>query len=110
MVAVSRGDYQSAAKMLIDDPKLARCFLGEILADLLRLKDCFLLETEVKCIDLEIFFLRHRDFTCGYTALHWACKHGNLDMVKLLAGTYQVTMSRQTHVQQILYKYVAGQH
>ena len=24
MVAVSRGDYQSAAKMLIDDPKLAR--------------------------------------------------------------------------------------
>ena len=57
---------------------------------------------------------RHRDFTCGYTALHWACKHGNLDMVKLLAGTYQVTKSRQTHVnstlKQIPYKYVAGQH
>ena len=59
-------------------------------------------------------FFRHRDFTCGYTALHWACKHGNLDMVKLLAGTYQVTKSRQTHVnstlKQIPYKYVAGQH
>jgi len=63
MVAVSRGDYQSAAKMLIDDPKLAR----------------------------------HRDFTCGYTALHWACKHGNLDMVKLLAGTYQASTSVRTH-------------
>lgn len=36
---------------------------------------------------------RHRDFTCGYTGLHWACKHGNIDMVKLLAGTYQVILS-----------------
>ena len=27
-----------------------------------------------------------KDFTSGYTALHWAAKHGNLDMVKLLAG------------------------
>ena len=25
-----------------------------------------------------------KDFTSGYTALHWACKHGNLDLVKLL--------------------------
>jgi len=63
MVAVSRGDYQSAAKMLIDDPKLSR----------------------------------HRDFTCGYTGLHWACKHGNIDMVKLLAGTYQASTSVRTH-------------
>ena len=53
-------------------------------------------------------FLRHRDFTCGYTALHWACKHGNLDMVKLLAGTYQVRMSCEFH--SILYKYIAGKH
>merc|ERR1719499_50679 len=29
-----------------------------------------------------------KDFTSGYTALHWACKHGNLDLVKLLAGQY----------------------
>ena len=35
MVAVSRGDYQSAAKMLIDDPKLSRCCQKElILSDL----------------------------------------------------------------------------
>ena len=78
MVAVSRGDYQSAAKMLIDDPKLARCIPKKhtVAATL--------------SLQLEPQSFRHRDFTCGYTALHWACKHGNLDMVKLLAGTYQV--------------------
>jgi len=40
---------------------------------------------------------RHRDFTCGYTGLHWACKHGNLDMVKLLAGTYQASVNVKSH-------------
>ena len=35
MVAVSRGDYQSAAKMLIDDPKLARYFWGKALQTLI---------------------------------------------------------------------------
>ena len=29
-----------------------------------------------------------QDFTTGYTGLHWAAKYGNLDMIKLLAGTY----------------------
>ena len=29
----------------------------------------------------------------GYTGLHWAAKHGNLDMVKLLAGTYQANVN-----------------
>jgi len=63
MVHTAKGDYQTAAKMLMDDPKLAR----------------------------------HKDFTCGYTALHWACKHGNLDMVKLLAGTYQANVNAKSH-------------
>ena len=40
---------------------------------------------------------RHRDFTSGYTGLHWACKHGNLDMVKLLAGTYQASVDVKSH-------------
>ena len=61
---MAKGDYQTAAKMLGEDHKLART----------------------------------RDFTCGYTALHWACKHGNLDMVKLLAGTYQVRIQPYTFV------------
>ena len=38
----------------------------------------------------------HRSFTTGYTGLHWACKHGNLDMVKLLAGTYQASVNVKT--------------
>ena len=32
------------------------------------------------------------DFSSGYTGLHWACKHGNLDMVKLVA-TYQASVN-----------------
>eukprot|EP00092_Neocalanus_flemingeri_P004551 GFUD01004901.1.p1 GENE.GFUD01004901.1~~GFUD01004901.1.p1 ORF type:complete len:915 (-),score=199.65 GFUD01004901.1:565-3309(-) len=63
MVHTAKGDYQTAAKMLMDDPKLAR----------------------------------HRDFTSGYTGLHWACKHGNLDLVKLLAGTYQSNVNAKSH-------------
>ena len=34
-----------------------------------------------------------KDFTTGYTALHWAAKQGNLDLVKLLAGNYQVNVN-----------------
>jgi len=40
---------------------------------------------------------RHKDFTTGYTALHWACKHGNTDLVKLLAGTYQSQVNTRSH-------------
>jgi len=63
MVHTAKGDYQTAAKMLMDDPKLSR----------------------------------HKDFTSGYTALHWACKHGHLDLVKLLAGTYQAAVNARSH-------------
>ena len=63
MVQTSKGDYQAAAKMLMENPKLAR----------------------------------HRDFTNGYTGLHWAAKHGNTDMVKLLAGTYQANVNAKSH-------------
>merc|ERR1719443_2058901 len=63
MVHTSKGDYQVAAKMLMENPKLSR----------------------------------HKDFTSGYTGLHWAAKHGNLDMVKLLAGTYQANVNAKSH-------------
>jgi len=63
MVMTSKGDYQAAAKMLMENPKLAR----------------------------------HRDFTNGYTGLHWAAKHGDTDMVKLLAGTYQANVNAKSH-------------
>merc|ERR1711953_632177 len=38
-----------------------------------------------------------KDFTSGYTALHWACKHGNLDLVKLLAGQYGANTNIRSH-------------
>merc|ERR1712226_1502964 len=63
MVKASQGDYQALAKMLKDDPRLAK----------------------------------HKDFVSGYTALHWAAKHGNLDMVKLLAGSYAVQVNQKSH-------------
>ncbi|XP_040569977.1 uncharacterized protein sowah [Lepeophtheirus salmonis] len=40
---------------------------------------------------------KHKDFTSGYTALHWACKYGNLDMVKLLCGNYKVDVNSKSH-------------
>ena len=40
---------------------------------------------------------RHKDFTSGYTGLHWAAKHGHADMVKLLAGTYQAHVNAKSH-------------
>ncbi len=40
---------------------------------------------------------KHRDFTSGYTALHWAAKHGSLDTVKLLAGSYHVDVNTKSH-------------
>lgn len=30
------------------------------------------------------------------TALHWAAKHGNMDMVKMLAGTYGANVNVKT--------------
>lgn len=33
----------------------------------------------------------HKDIINGYTALHWAAKFGNLDIIKLIAGTHNVS-------------------
>ncbi|KRF84947.1 uncharacterized protein Dvir_GJ13806, isoform C [Drosophila virilis] len=35
--------------------------------------------------------------TSQYTALHWAAKHGNEDVVKLIAGTYKADVNAKTH-------------
>ena len=37
-----------------------------------------------------------RDPATGYTGLHWAAKHGNTDIVKLLAGTYELDINVKT--------------
>jgi len=36
--------------------------------------------------------VRRKDMN-GYTALHWAAKHGNLECVKLLAGAYKTEVN-----------------
>uniref|UniRef100_A0A0A1XA40 Ankyrin repeat domain-containing protein SOWAHC n=1 Tax=Zeugodacus cucurbitae TaxID=28588 RepID=A0A0A1XA40_ZEUCU len=38
----------------------------------------------------------HDPFT-GYTALHWAAKHGNQDVVKLIAGTHKADVNARTN-------------
>lgn len=38
-----------------------------------------------------------RDFILGYSALHWAAKHGRVDIVKLLAGTHGVDVNGKTN-------------
>ena len=40
---------------------------------------------------------RLRDFTSGFTAVHWAAKHGSLDAVKLLAGAYKADVNVKSH-------------
>lgn len=40
---------------------------------------------------------RFKDPTSGYTALHWAAKHGNMDVVKLIAGTHEANVNARTN-------------
>merc|ERR1711962_906055 len=40
---------------------------------------------------------KQKDFISGYTALHWAAKHGNLNVVKLLAGSYLSDVNTKSH-------------
>jgi hypothetical protein len=40
---------------------------------------------------------KSRDFISGFTALHWAAKHGNSDMVKLLAGNCGADVNIKSH-------------
>jgi hypothetical protein len=38
-----------------------------------------------------------KDFTNGYTALHWAAKFASFHVIKLLAGTYGVSPNVKSH-------------
>ena len=39
---------------------------------------------------------RTRDPSTGYTALHWAAKHGNEDLIHLLIGRYRMNPNIRT--------------
>lgn len=38
-----------------------------------------------------------KDFMLGYSALHWAAKHGRADIVKLLAGTHGIDVNGRSN-------------
>ena len=38
-----------------------------------------------------------KDFINGYTALHWAAKQGNIEVIKLLAGKYQADVNIKSY-------------
>jgi len=38
-----------------------------------------------------------QDITSGYTALHWAAKIGNMDLIKLLAEDYKSNVNAKTN-------------
>ncbi|XP_022165649.1 ankyrin repeat domain-containing protein SOWAHB isoform X5 [Myzus persicae] len=40
---------------------------------------------------------KFKDPITSYTALHWAAKHGNMDLVKMLAGTYNANVNAKTN-------------
>lgn len=41
--------------------------------------------------------VKFKDPTNGYTALHWAAKHGNEDLIKLIAGTHNADVNARTN-------------
>ena len=38
-----------------------------------------------------------QDFTSGYTVLHWAAKHGKVELVKHLAGNFEINVNIRSH-------------
>ena len=41
--------------------------------------------------------VEQRDFTSGYTVLHWASKHGNIKLVEILIRKYYANANQKTH-------------
>lgn len=41
--------------------------------------------------------IKFKDPSSGYTALHWAAKHGNEDLIKLIAGTHSADVNARTN-------------
>ena len=51
----------------------------------------------VLCLKEEPKLSSYKDFTNGFTALHWAAKAGKPEIVKLIAGTYGVNPNMKSH-------------
>ncbi|CAG2119942.1 unnamed protein product, partial [Medioppia subpectinata] len=51
----------------------------------------------VLCLKEDPKLCAYKDFTNGYTALHWAAKFAKPDVVKLIAGTYGVNPNMKSH-------------
>lgn len=62
-IKAAKGDYNSLARMLKEEPRLAN----------------------------------FKDIVSGFTALHWAAKLGNSDIVKLLAGKHHANPNARSH-------------
>ena len=45
--------------------------------------------SKISTYNILAYIARTREPATGYTALHWAAKQNNTDIVKLLAGTYE---------------------
>ena len=51
----------------------------------------------VMCLKEEPKLSAFKDFTNGYTALHWAAKFAKPDIIKLIAGSYNVNPNIKSH-------------
>lgn len=51
----------------------------------------------IKLLRDEPKLAKYKDFISGYTALHWAAKHGNAEVVKLIAGTHGANVNIRSH-------------
>ena len=54
-------------------------------------------ETLMKMFKDDPKLSRAKDFTTGYTPLHWAAKHGSLELVKILAENYKVDVNAKSY-------------
>lgn len=67
--------------------------------------DCRSLERLLK-EDPDLY--RFEDFTSGYTALHWAAKHGSAEIVKLIADTHQLNPNVKSVSLKLLWSRLMG--
>ena len=80
---------------------LCDCFAPTTLSSLFRInKEIWLNLVKYLHIQVGFYFLKlvnFKDFINGYTALHWAAKHGNIEIIKLLAGKHQADVNIKSY-------------
>ena len=54
-------------------------------------------DTITKMLKDDPTLVHAQDITSGYTALHWAAKIGNMDLIKLLAEDYKSNVNAKTN-------------